>query len=205
MSKAPEQETPQSEEEGILEKFQIQSSEMLLWTILYGLLGAGFFIILSFIPRPYIMVDLFMFGLAPAMAIITVAGAIRGPIAGFLTGYIGTLVYDLIVSATVVTFTLTAVAFGLMGFIVGIARYDFTSGRSLVKMSILSIIGLIFTVLLTVVIGLTVEVYADLVVLGFVMLPLLTVGIPSVFLLTPLFARLWHLVMSKVMPEALVR
>ncbi len=203
MSEVHEQETPQSEGEGILEKLQIQSSEMLLWTILYGLLGAGFFIMLSFVPRPYIMMDLFMFGLAPAMAIITVAGAIRGPIAGFLTGYVGTLVYGLIVSATVVTFTLTAVAFGVMGFIVGITRYDFTSGRSLVKMSILSVIGLVFTVLLTVVVGLTVEVYADLVVLGFVMLPLLTVGIPSVFLLTPLFARLWYAVMSEVMPDAL--
>jgi len=73
----------------------------------------------------------------------------------------------------------------------------------LVKMSILSVIGLVFTVLLTVVVGLTVEVYADLVVLGFVMLPLLTVGIPSVFLLTPLFARLWYAVMSEVMPDAL--
>lgn len=176
---------------------------MLLWTILYGLLGAGFFIVLSFVPRPYIMVDLFMFGLAPAMAIITVAGAIRGPIAGFLTGYVGTLVYDLIVSTTVVTFTLTAVAFGVMGFIVGLARYDFTNGRSLAKMAILSIIGLVFTVLLTVAVGLTVEVYADLVVLGFVMLPLLTVGIPSVFLLTPLYARLWYAVMSEVMPDAL--
>ncbi|MGY5861396.1 MAG: ECF transporter S component [Candidatus Thorarchaeota archaeon] len=203
MSEVHEQETPQSEGESILERFHIQSSEMLLWTILYGLLGAGFFIVLSFVPRPYIMVDLFMFGLAPAMAIITVAGAIRGPIAGFLTGYVGTLVYDLIVSTTVVTFTLTAVAFGVMGFIVGLARYDFTNGRSLAKMAILSIIGLVFTVLLTVAVGLTVEVYADLVVLGFVMLPLLTVGIPSVFLLTPLYARLWYAVMSEVMPDAL--
>ena len=187
----------------VLEKFHIQSTEMLLWTLLYSLLGVTIYVAISGITMPYIVVDLFTFGLAPALAIIALAGAIRGPLAGFLTGYLGTLLSGILYHGAVVTMTLPSVAFGVLGFIVGLVTYDLANGRSLIKLSILSAIGFIFTVLLLVVIGLVVEEYATLVALGFVLLPELTLGLPSVLLLTPVLGRLWHMFMLRFKPEAL--
>jgi len=147
---------------------------------------------------PYTMVSLFKFGLSPALAIIALIGGIRGPLAGFLTGYLGVLAHDLLFFNTVVTYTLPALSYGVLGLIVGIASYDFSNGRSLGKLSILSAIGLVFTALLLVVFGLLVEQTAVLAGIGFVMLPLLTTGLPSVILLTPILARFWEFVNQTV-------
>lgn len=201
--------TEESEEmdmQSVLNKFQINGAMMFIWTIIYSLIGAGLVILLSHpvIPKPFLMVDLFKFGLLPIVAIISVTGAIRGPIAGFLTGYLGVVISDLLFYGAVVTMTLPAMAYGVLGFVVGLASYDFTNGRSLGKLSILSMVGWVFTLLLVVVIGLLVEVYATMAAIGFVMLPLMTLGLPTAILLTPVLARLWHLFMSKIMPSALV-
>jgi len=134
---------------------------------------------------------------------VGLVGAIRGPLAGFLTGYLGVVLYDLMFYGVIVTMTLPALAYGVLGFVVGLASYELCNGRSLLKLSILSIIGMVFTILLLIVVGLTIEGYGTLVALGFVMLPLITVGLPSVFIITPLFVRVWHLVMSKFFPSAL--
>jgi len=79
-----------------------------------------------------------------------------------------------------------------------LATYDFTVGRSLAKMSILSMVGLAFTLLLVVVIGLLLGDVAILVGIAFVLLPQLTLGLPSVFLLTPIFARIWYILKENV-------
>jgi len=204
-------ESPNKQEEDniskarVMEKFHIQSTEMLLWTLLYSLLGVIIYVAVSGVAMPYIIVDMFTFGLAPALAIIALAGAIRGPLAGFLTGYLGTLLSGILFYGVVATMTLPSAAFGVLGFIVGLATYDLANGRSLIKLSILSAIGFIFTVLLLVVIGLVVEEYATLVAMGFVLLPELTLGLPSVLLLTPVLGRLWHAFMLKFKPEALAK
>jgi len=204
-------ESPNKQEEDniskarVMEKFHIQSTEMLVWTLLYSLLGVTIYVAISGVTMPYIIVDMFTFGLAPALAIIALAGAIRGPLAGFLTGYLGTLLSGILFYGVVATMTLPSAAFGVLGFIVGLATYDLANGRSLIKLSILSAIGFIFTVLLLVVIGLVVEEYATLVAMGFVLLPELTLGLPSVLLLTPVLGRLWHAFMLKFKPEALAK
>ena len=189
----------------VMEKFHIQSTEMLVWTLLYSLLGVTIYVAISGVTMPYIIVDMFTFGLAPALAIIALAGAIRGPLAGFLTGYLGTLLSGILYYEVVATMTLPSAAFGILGFIVGLATYDLANGRSLIKLSILSAIGFIFTVLLLVVIGLVVEEYATLVAMGFVLLPELTLGLPSVLLLTPVLGRLWHAFMLRFKPEVIVK
>lgn len=204
-------ESPNKQEEDniskarVMEKFHIQNTEMLVWTLLYSLLGVTIYVAISGVTMPYIIVDMFTFGLAPALAIIALAGAIRGPLAGFLTGYLGTLLSGILLYGVVTTMTLPSAAFGVLGFIVGLATYDLANGRSLIKLSILSAIGFIFTVLLLVVIGLVVEEYATLVAMGFVLLPELTLGLPSVLLLTPVLGRLWHAFMLKFKPEALAQ
>ena len=185
----------------ILEKFQMNSSDAIVWTLLYTLIGIVLFILVSQIAMGYLMVDLFPFGLLPALAIIPAMGAIRGPVAGFLTGYLGTVLFDLLIYGAVVTMTLPALGYGLLGFIAGLATYDLSNGRSLIKLTILSVVGFVFTLLIIVVVGLTVESYATLVVLGFVMLPLMTSGLPTVLLLTPVYARIYHFLMYSLIPR----
>lgn len=185
-------------EASVLQKLRIESSQEAIRTLLFAVIGAGVLVIVYLIPMPYVMISLFRFGLAPTLAIIAVAGVIRGPLAGLLTGYLGTVLYDLLVFNTIVTFTLPALAYGVLGLVVGLPSYDLTRGRSLGKSSVLAVVGLVFTALLVVVIGLYVEGYATLAAIGFVMLPLLTLGLPSVILLTPLFARAWSMASSRV-------
>ncbi|MHA2423546.1 MAG: hypothetical protein ACXAEF_02090 [Candidatus Thorarchaeota archaeon] len=192
------------EKKSILERFYLQDGYTALWTVVYALAGTGLFVLVYNIPAPYTSFGMFKLGLIPALAVIPVVGAIRGPIAGFITGYLGIVIYDLVFMGAIVTMTLPAIGYGLLGLIVGLGQYQFDSGKSLIKLSILSVVGFVFTVLIVVAVGLVVESLATLVVLGFLMLPLMTMGIPSVLLLTPIFARLWHLVMSKFFPSVLV-
>lgn len=158
----------------------------------YSLIGALVFVGVSMIPEPFITIGLLKFGLAPALAVITTVASIRGSAIGFLTAYLGTLLHDLLLYGVVVTFTFPALALGMMGLIVGRGQYDFARGRSLAKLSAISMLGLVITIVLSFAIGVLVEGYATLAALGFVLLPLVTVGIPSVLLLTPVFARVWH-------------
>ena len=141
---------------------------------------------------PFVMVSILKFGLLPAVVIIALTGAIRGPLAGFLAGYLGEVLYGLLVYNVVVTMTLPGIAYGVLGLIVGLSSYDFTNGRSLLKLSILSIVGFTFTVLLGVVVGITVEGYSIMAALAFSMLPLLTMGLLTLFFLTPVVARIGH-------------
>ena len=196
-------ETGQVKKKSVLEKFQIQTPEMIIVTLAVAFVGAIIYILLEMIPIPFAVFGLFKFGLAPALVVITVVGAIRGPIAGLLTGYLGILLYDIIINGVIAAFTLYGLAFGIMGFVVGLVKYDMTSGRSLGKMSILSMIGLVFSVLLYAVFGILVEGVPILVVMLWQLITPLTMGIPSVALLTPLFARIWHIFMARFMPNAL--
>lgn len=181
----------------IFERLNIQSRHDIFLTLIYTIVGLALFIVLSMIPMPYFLVSLFKFGLIPALAIIAVVAAIRGPLAGLLTGYLGVFLYDLVIRSTIVALGLPALGYGILGLIVGLTTYDFTNGKSLAKLSILSAVGYMFTVLIVVAVGLTIESYATLVALGFVLLPLLTVGLPSIILITPLFARLYHCFKTK--------
>jgi energy-coupling factor transport system substrate-specific component len=179
-------------------RLHIHDTDAIVWTLLAALVGAGIYLLTKVIPLPYLAIGLFPLGLAPALAVVAAMGAIRGPIAGFLTGYIGELIVNIFSTGGIVTFTLYGIAFGALGLVSGIPSYDFTSGRSLAKMSVVSVVGLIFTALLTAVIGLFVERVATLVAIGFQLLPLLTIGLPTVILLTPLFVKLWDIVSVKI-------
>ena len=83
-------------------------------------------------------------------------------------------------------------AVGLLGFVVGLTTYDFTNGKSLLKLSIISVVGLGFTVMFGLIIGLTIEVYSFDAALLYLTLPTLTLGIPTLFFVTPVAARIWH-------------
>jgi hypothetical protein len=187
----------------VLERLQIQEPKVLLGTLLTALLGTAIYVVLKWISWPYIMVDLFTLGLLPALSVIALVGAIRGPIAGLLTGYLGELLSGILLSGTIAIMTLPALAYGFMGFVVGLASYELDNGRSLIKLSVMSIVGMTFTLLLVTVIGLTIEGAATMAVRGFVMLPLLTQGLLTVAFLTPVLARVWYAFMAQFFPATL--
>jgi len=198
MTNGSEAETGDDTKRSLKETLRIENLTRALLTIIFGIIGAGIFALVYAIPMPYTMISLLKLSLSPALAIITVIGAIRGPIAGFLSGYLGLLIHDFVFFNTIVDLTLPALSYGVLGLIVGIASYDFQKGRSLAKLSILSTIGLVFTALLSAVFGLVIFNQSILLVLGFVMLPLFTVGIPSVILFTPIYAKSWQVVSTRV-------
>ena len=70
-------------------------------------------------------------------------------------------------------------------------------------LSILSMIGLVFSILLYAVFGIMVEGVPILVVMLWQLITPLTVGLPSVALLTPLIVRVWYVIMRKFVPDAL--
>ncbi|MHA2041741.1 MAG: hypothetical protein ACW975_07755 [Candidatus Thorarchaeota archaeon] len=180
------------------EALNIQSSEATVWTVVYSFMGVVAIVLVSALPKPYLAVDVLKFGILPSIAVIAVVGAIRGPLAGFLTGYFGTIVVDLAMYNAVVTGTLPAVAYGVLGLVAGLGTYDFSNGRSLGKLAILSAVGFVFTALLVTVIALMVEVASTLAIVGFVLLPLLTMGLPTVIFLTPVLAWFYHASMSRI-------
>ncbi|MHA2353226.1 MAG: hypothetical protein ACXABX_08915 [Candidatus Thorarchaeota archaeon] len=198
MSETEPIESETTSKKSVREKLHLQNANASMWTTLAVLVGAAIYMVTEVAPMPYLALGLFTLGFAPALAVIATIGAIRGPIAGFLAGYIGELTTSTFLTEGIVTFSLYGVAIGMIGLITGLSSYDFASGRSLAKLSILSVIGLIFTALITTVIGLFVEQVASLVAIGFQLLPLMTIGLPTVILLTPLFARFWDIVSVKI-------
>ena len=171
--------------------------------MLYSIVTIGLYLLLSLIPQPYTVVGLFRFGLILPLVLIPTIGAIRGPLAGFITGYIGTLFVDLILYNVVLVFTIPYIPFGLLGFIVGFANYQLNNGKSLVKLTIISTLTFLLSILLITAISITLQNISLLVVVGFVTLPLLTMGLLSIFLLTPLYSRLWYIIDSNAYPSLL--
>ena len=186
--------------EFLLEKLQIQSSKALLITLLYSSIAIVIFLLMSLIPQPFIMNGLFKFGLILPLALIPTIAAIRGPLAGFITGYIGTFLFDLVVYRVILLVTIPYLPYGLLGFLVGLANYKINNGRSLAKLAIISTLVFLLSVLLLTIIGLTMQGISVLVLLGFVVIPLLGMGIPSVLLLTPIYSRLWHILAYNAYP-----
>ena len=187
--------------EFLLEKLQIQSSKALLITLLYSGIAIVIFLLMSLIPQPFIMNGLFKFGLILPLALIPTIAAIRGPLAGFITGYIGTFLFDLVVYRVILLVTIPYLPYGLLGFLIGLANYQINNGKSLAKLAIISTLVFLLSVLLLTIIGLTMQGISILVFLGFVVLPLLGMGIPSIFLLTPLYSRLWHILAYNAYPS----
>ncbi|MBD3405812.1 MAG: hypothetical protein GF411_06745 [Candidatus Lokiarchaeota archaeon] len=201
MSETQTKQNEETSDSPFIERFHIESIEMLSLTILFGLIGSILVFLLTLIPFPYQTISLFKLGFVFSLALIAVIGSIRGPIAGFLSGYLGLILNDFFIAGTIVGLTLPAASYGVLGFIVGLGVYDFEKGKSLAKLSIMSAIGLVFTLLLILLLALSLQSYSLLAAIGFVILPIVTTGFPSVILLPPILARLWLLFMNRFLPD----
>ena len=201
MSKQKKNKMKKFSAEFLLEKLQIQSSKALLITLLYSGIAIVIFLLMSLVPQPFIMFGLFKFGLILPLALIPTIAAIRGPLAGFIVGYLGTFLFDFLVFRVILLVTIPYLPYGLLGFLIGLANYQINNGKSLAKLAIISTLVFLLSVLLLTIIGLTMQGISILVFLGFVLLPLLGMGIPSIFLLTPLYSRLWHIIAYNTYPS----
>ncbi len=193
-------ESLETQGKSVVEKLGLQNSRACARTLIIAILGVLIYFLIEVLPQPYVSIGLFKVGFIPAVAIVALIGAIRGPLAGFLAGYLGSILTDLLLNGYLVANSLYGVALGALGIVVGLVSYDFANGRSLAKLSIMSLIGLVFTILLSAVVGLRVEGVAILVVIGTQLLHLVTLGIPTVILLTPLFARFWKFLETSAVP-----
>ncbi len=185
-----------------LEKCHIQTPKTILITFTYSFIGIGIYLLVSLIPTPFIVVPTSInlggatvslkLGFIYSIALIAGIGAIRGPVAGFIIGYLGSLFENLIFTTTAIQGTLPNLAYGLLGLIVGLGTYDLSNGRSLIKVSLLSFVGFLLTVILQTVSDIFIGNIPLMVAVGLVILPYATQGIPSVFLLTPLYLRVFE-------------
>ena len=189
--------------ENLLQKFHIQSLKDVLITVLYSLIAIVCYVLLSLLPQPFTMVGLLKFGIIPTLALIPMLGAIRGPLAGFATGYFGPFFVDMILNQTIIASTIPYFIYGIFGFLVGLAQYQLNNGKSLAKLATLSTLTYFLVVIFLVLSALTIQQNPLVVVLGYVPIGgtgFLTMGIPSVFLLTPLYSRLWHFISNNAYP-----
>ncbi|MBD3158980.1 MAG: hypothetical protein GF309_09350 [Candidatus Lokiarchaeota archaeon] len=187
----------------IVDRLNVSSGKEAAVTLAAAAIAVVLYVILTAIPWPYTMVSLFKLGILPSLAVISTIGAIRGPVAGFLTGYLGEILAGLLLHGTILLGTATAAAFGVCGLVVGILSYDFSRGRSLGKLSFMSAFGFVLTTLLVTALSLFVEVTAPMAAIGFLLLPYLTVGLPTMILFTPVYARVWHIFMRRFLPSHL--
>ena len=134
--------------ENLLQKFRIQSLKDVLITVLYALIAIVCYVLLSLIPQPFTMVGLIKFGIIPALSIIPMLGGIRGPLAGFVTGYFGPFFVDLILNQTIIAFTIPYFIYGIFGFLVGLAQYQLNDGKSLAKLAIISTLAFFLSIIL---------------------------------------------------------
>lgn len=198
MAEKNEVEGVKSRRTAILNRFRLQDRNTALLTVFYGVLGGLLYCLVTLVPMPYTMVSIFKFGLLPSVVIIALAGAIRGPAAGFLTGYLGEIFYGLVLYNHIIAFTLQAMAYGILGLLVGVATYDFARGRSLAKLSVFSILGFVIAVLLSVVVGISVVGYSVMAAIAFYLLPEMTTGLLTLLFLTPVLARLWYGIAGRI-------
>jgi len=176
----------------------MQRTRRVLEVLKCSFLWASAYTLFSFHPRIEIPVSFLVFGVVPAWPVVTTAGAYGRPVVGFLTGFLGTIAFDFLTTGTVLIHALPALAYGAMGLVTGLARYDPTSGRSLVKLSIVSVLGMILTALSIVAIESISVIYVTMTDAIFTLLPLLTIGIPTVFILTPIYTGVWHYISQRI-------
>jgi uncharacterized membrane protein len=145
---------------------------------------------------PGITAGLLTFEIVPYFIVLVVFAAFGGPLAGFLTGFCGTLLFDAIVGGTIVWAGTAALGFGLFGFIAGwpMVRKDPTNGRNLVKLAVASLLGWLLNAAILLLGALVVGQMSILLALLWILLPYLTTGLTTVIVFPPIVVRLCQLV-----------
>lgn len=177
------------------ERVGLVSRTAVSWTVIWALLGIGMFFVSRFLRLPGITAGLFTFEIVPYFIVLVVFAAFGGPLAGFLTGFCGTLLFDALVGGTIVWAGTAALGFGLFGLIAGwpMVRKDPANGRNLVKLAVASLLGWLLNAAMLLFGALVVGQMSILLALLWMLLPYLTTGLTTIIVFPPIVVRLCQL------------
>jgi len=183
------------------ERFGLISRRTVTSVIVCTLLGIGTYFLSRFLHLPGITVDLFTFEIVPSFIVLIVFAAFGGPLAGFLTGLCGTLLFDGLVGGTVVWAGTAALGFGLLGLFAGwpMVRKDPANGHNLIKLAVASVLGWLLNGVILILGALVVGQMSILLALLWLVLPYLTTGLTTIIIFPPLIVRLCQLVWTAVL------
>jgi len=147
------------------------------------------FIILNLPHQMFVLIYIAIF---PAIAIPMVMGAKYGPIIGFLTGFTGKLLVDLIVYGGI--WILWPLGIGLMGFIPGLILHKYYKGKyaegiNLFKFSLVTILAAFIGAFIPAMLSVFIDQLGIVFPLIFYFLPLFCVATFNGFIFSPIFAR----------------
>jgi len=178
------------------ERFGLVSRTTTSCTVICALLGIGTFFVSRFLRVPGITAGLFTFEIVPSFIVLVVFAAFGGPLAGFLTGFCGTLLFDALVGGTLVWAGTAALGFGVFGFIAGwpMVRKDPANGRNLVKLAVTSLLGWLLNAPILLFGALVVGQMSISLALLWMLLPYLTTGLTTIIVFPPIVVRLCQLI-----------
>ncbi|MHA1226587.1 MAG: ECF transporter S component [Candidatus Hodarchaeales archaeon] len=177
---------------------RLDSKNNVYFTIVGSIVGIFLYLVMGFINFPevtYMGLDLGLAvvpikgGIDLPLVIIVVVAALCGPLAGFVVGFTGSLVSDIIFYQQIIALTIVNIAFGLLGLIIGIPKYKsgegFSDGKTVGKLILFGFLGFLamFVVYLIALIGVANQSFEG--TLLFNVLPYFTIWLITLLLIGP--------------------
>ncbi|MHA1972756.1 MAG: ECF transporter S component [Candidatus Hodarchaeales archaeon] len=182
----------------LLTFFRLDSQIAIYYSVIGSIAGIFFFLIFSFINFPEVTFMGLDLGLAVfpikggidlPLVIVMVVAAICGPLAGFLVGFIGSLLSDVVLYQQIIAMAIVNLAFGFLGLIIGIPRYTkdegFLNGKNVGKLILFGFLGFLamFVVYLIALIGVANQSFEG--TLLFNVLPYFTIWLITLLVIGP--------------------
>ncbi|MGA2574298.1 MAG: hypothetical protein ABSF36_08925 [Candidatus Methanomethylicaceae archaeon] len=185
-------EDKESRRERALRFLRLESRGKIQRAILGIIIGVIGYILLYQLTLPsYKLLSMITIQFNLAILVIPVIGVFFGPLAGLLVGIIGATGGDALFTQQIIAFGLINLSYGLLGFIAGIPHYKgFSSGRTLAKVILFTIGGLLVMAAIYLVALIEVAGQNMLVTLLYNFLPFINVSFITLFLMTPTAVRL---------------
>ena len=164
--------------------------------------GIIFYVLLDFLTLPYYLINgLIRIQVDLALIVVPVVAVFCGPIAGFLAGFIGSLLSDALYNHQIVAFGLVNLSAGLVGFFVGIPTYDVKQGlfghwKTLAKFLLFTVIGVIVASIFLLLVLVTVANQSIVMTLLYNFLPFLTVSAISLLFIAPIAVEVAELILT---------
>ncbi|MHA2334165.1 MAG: hypothetical protein ACXAEU_19210 [Candidatus Hodarchaeales archaeon] len=190
----------------LLQFLRLDSSSKIKMTAIGSIIGILAFILLDLIVLPeYFLMGLLKVTVDMAIVVIPIVAAFCGPLAGFITGFFGSLGADLLYNQQVVALGSINFALGMLGFIIGIPKYTedngFADGRKLVKLILFTIAGFLIAVIIYLISLLVIANQSFLGTLLYNFLPFFSVSFISLVLIAPVAVRITEIVVNLVMEQ----
>ncbi|MHA2279056.1 MAG: ECF transporter S component [Candidatus Kariarchaeaceae archaeon] len=194
----------------ILLFLRLESNKMIQWTIGGSIVGFISYLLFSQLNLPtytFTGLDLgitvipIVGGINLGLVIIALVAAFCGPLAGFIVGFCGTLGVDFLFYNQLIALGSLNLAFGLLGFIVGIPRYNieegFTDGKKLGKLMLFTLAGYIVMTILYLISLIVIAKQSFQGTLLYNFAPYFSISLISLFIFAPVFVRIADIVIKQ--------